>query len=344
MRIGVIGAGAIGGWLGVRLARAGHDVSVLARDAALAAIRKSGWSLEIGGEVLPAGVRASDRASQLGVQDLVIIALKGQSLHAAAPALRGMIGPDTILLPAMNGVPWWFLLGGGGELPPTRLLTVDPDGSIAAALPFRSVIGCVVHASAAQSQPGRVVHKGGNRLILGEPGGGRSERLDAVSNALGEAGFEVECSPHIQNDIWYKLWGNMTMNPISALTGATCDRIIRDPLVNRFILDIMAEAQAIGARIGCRIDERGEDRNEVTLRLGAFKTSMLNDVEAGRSLELDPLLAAPREIGRRLKLPTPRLDALLGLSRLFARMRGLYADEADTSSGSTRSSGGLLPA
>jgi 2-dehydropantoate 2-reductase len=329
MRIGVIGAGAIGGWLGVRLACAGHDVSVLARGETLAAIRGSGWNLEIGGEVLSATVRASDQATELGVQDLLIVALKGQSLPAVAPLLGAMIGPDTILLPAMNGVPWWFLLGGGGELPPTRLRTVDPDGAIAAALPFGSIIGCVVHASAAHPQPGRVIHKGGNRLILGEPGGAGSERLDLLSTALAEAGFEVERSTHIQRDIWYKLWGNMTMNPISALTGATCDRILLDPLVNRFILDIMAEAQAIGARIGCGIDERGEDRNEVTLRLGAFKTSMLNDVEAGRSLELDPLLAAPREIGRRLKIPTPQVDALLGLSRLFARMRGLYADEPD---------------
>jgi 2-dehydropantoate 2-reductase len=329
MRIGVIGAGAIGGWLGVRLARAGHDVSILARGETLAAIRSSGCTLEIDGEVLSATVRASDRASQLGVQDVVIIALKGHALPTVGPALSGMIGPDTILLPAMNGVPWWFLLGGGGELPPTRLLTVDPDGAIAAALPFRSVIGCVVHASAAHPQPGRVVHKGGNRLIVGEPAGGRSERLDTVSSALVGAGFEVECSTHIQKDIWYKLWGNMTMNPISALTGATCDRILLDPLVNRFILDIMVEAQAIGERIGCRIDERGEDRNEVTLRLGAFKTSMLNDVEGGRSLELDSLIAAPREIGQQLNLPTPRIDTLLGLSRLFARMRGLYDEEPD---------------
>lgn len=325
MRIGVIGAGAIGGWLGVQLARAGHDVSVLARGETLAAIRGSGWALETGGDTLSAAVQASDRASELGVQDVLIITLKGHALPAVAPRIADMIGPETILLPAINGVPWWFLLGGGGELPPTRLRTVDPDGAIAAALPFSSVIGCVVHASAAQTQPGHVLHKGGNRLILGEPHGASSDRLDAVSSALAKAGFEVERSPQIRKAIWYKLWGNMTMNPISALTGATCDRILLDPLINRFVLGIMEEARAIGGRIGCHIDERGEDRNEVTLRLGAFKTSMLQDAETGRALELDPLLAAPREIGRLLNLPTPQLDALLGLSRLFATTHGLSA-------------------
>jgi 2-dehydropantoate 2-reductase len=326
MRIGVIGAGAIGGWLGVRLARAGHEVSVLARGETLAAIRNSGWTLEAG-EVLSAMVRASDRASDLGVQDLLVIALKGHALPAVAPLIRDMIGPETIVLPAMNGVPWWFLLGGGGALPATRLQTIDPDGAIAAALPFPSVLGCVVHASAAQPQPGHVVHKGGNRLIVGEPGGGASDRLDRVAGALAGAGFEVERSPDIRKDIWYKLWGNMTMNPISALTGATCDRILQDRLVNRFVLGVMEEARAIGARIGCRIDERGEDRNAVTLRLGAFKTSMLHDAEAGRPLELDPLLAAPREIGRLLDLATPQLDALHGLSRLFAATHGLSAEQ-----------------
>ena len=323
MRIGIVGAGAIGGWLGVRLARAGHAVSVLARGETLAALRAGPWRLTIGGETLAAEVRAADDPAALGVQDLLVIAVKGPALSALAPRLAPLIGPGTAILPAMNGVPWWFLLGGGGDLAATPLATIDPDGAIAAALPFAQVVGCVVHATAAATAPGEIVHRAGNRLILGEPGGG-TDRLDAVVAACEGAGFAVEPSRHIQHDIWYKLWGNMTMNPISAITGATADRLLDDPLVGGFVLGVMAEAQAIGARIGCAITERGEDRNAVTRQLGAFKTSMLQDVEAGRPLEIDQLLAAPREIAGLLGIATPNLDALLGLTRLFARSRSLY--------------------
>lgn len=323
MRIGIVGAGAIGGWLGVRLALAGHDVGVLARGETLAALNAGPWRLEIDGERRSAAVRASDEPADLGVQDLLVITLKGPALPAVAPRLAPIIGPDTVIVPAMNGVPWWFLLGGGGDLPATSLATIDPGGVIAAALPFAQVVGCVVHAAAATAAPGTVVHRAGNRLILGEPGGGAT-RLDAVAAAFAGADFEVESSRHIQHDIWYKLWGNMTMNPISAITGATADRLLDDPMVGGFVLRVMAEAQAIGARIGCTIAERGEDRNAVTRKLGAFKTSMLQDVEAGRALEIDQLLAAPREIAGRLGIATPDLDALLGLTRLFARSRDLY--------------------
>lgn len=323
MRIGIVGAGAIGGWIGVRLALAGHDVGVLARGETLAALKAGPWRLDIDGETRSAAVRVSDDPADLGVQDILVIALKGPSLPVVAPRLVPMIGPDTVIVPAMNGVPWWFLLGGGGDLAATPLTTIDPGGVIAAALPFAQVVGCVVHAAAAVAAPGAVVHRAGNRLILGEPGGGAT-RLGAVAAAFEGAGFEVESSRHIQHDIWYKLWGNMTMNPISAITGATADRLLDDPMVGGFVLRVMAEAQAIGARIGCTIGERGEDRNAVTRKLGAFKTSMLQDVEAERALEIDQLLAAPHEIAGRLGIATPYLDALLGLTRLFARTRGLY--------------------
>lgn len=323
MRIGIVGAGAIGGWMGVRLALAGHDVGVLARGETLAALKAGPWRLDIDGETRSAAVRVSDDPADLGVQDILVIALKGPSLPVVAPRLVPMIGPDTAIVPAMNGVPWWFLLGGGGDLAATPLATIDPGGVIAAALPFAQVVGCVVHAAAAVAAPGAVVHRAGNRLILGEPGGGAT-RLGAVAAAFEGAGFEVESSRHIQHDIWYKLWGNMTMNPISAMTGATADRILDDPLVAAFILGIMAEAQAIGSRIGCAIDERGEDRNAVTRKLGAFKTSMLQDAEAGRVLEIDQLLGAPIEIANRLGIPVPGMNALFGLTRLFARSHRLY--------------------
>lgn len=324
MRIGIVGAGAIGGWLGTRLAWAGAEVSVLARGATLEALATRGWALELAGETITARVRASADPAELGPQDILIVALKGPALGAVAPTLSPMIGPRTVIAPAMNGAPWWFLLGGGGDLGPTRLASVDPDGRIAEALPFDRVLGCVVHASVFNDGPGRITHKAGNRLILGEPTGGPSPRLTEVAGVLRSAGLDIEESPSVRFDIWYKLWGNMTINPISTITGATADRVLDDPLVTAFVLRIMAEAQAIGARIGCPIAERGEDRNQVTRRLGAFKTSMLQDAEAGHPVELDQLVAAPREIAGHLGLETPNLDALLGLSRLFARSHGLY--------------------
>lgn len=324
MRIGIVGAGAIGGWIGIALAEKGHTINVLARGATLEALRKGPWRLTRDGALIEAEVRASGDAGELGEQDIVLLTVKGPALPDLAHAITPMIGPETIVIPAMNGVPWWFLLAGAGELPPTALTSIDPNGALADAIPLSSVTGCVVHASASVQEPGWVVHKAGNRLIFGEPTGGTSARLDRLVTLFGDAGFTVETSAHIQQDIWYKLWGNMTMNPISALTGATCDRILDDDLVNAFILRVMAEASEVGGRIGCAISERGEDRNAVTRQLGAFKTSMLQDAEAGRPIELDQILAAPREIAQRLGIATPNIDALLGLTRLFARRRGLY--------------------
>ena len=324
MRIGIVGAGAIGGWIGARMAISGHEVSALARGATLAALREHGLRLQVGERLIQAPVRAGDDAANLGVQDLVIVAVKAPALPAVAPAAGRMIGPRTVVIPAMNGVPWWFFSGLGGELEGAPLTSVDPDGAIAENIPADQVLGCVVHASCSTVEPGLVVHRMGEKLILGEPAGGGSPRLDAAAAALRGAGFEVVVSPKIQQDIWYKLWGNMTMNPVSALTGATCDRILDDELVRGFVLKVMAEAKAIGARIGCPIAESGEDRNQVTRKLGAFKTSMLQDVEANRPLELDTLLSAPREIAGRLGIETPNLDALLGLARLFAATRRLY--------------------
>ena len=321
MRIAIIGAGAIGGWIGVRLATAGHDVGVLARGATLDAIRHNGWTLDIGGERITCAVNASDDAAALGQQDLVVLALKGPALPTMAPTVAPLIGPDTDVIPAMNGVPWWFMLR---QQPPMALQSVDPDGAIAAAIPYETVVGSVVHASASVAEPGVVTHKAGNGLILGEPDGTPSARLDALCELFEHAGFDVTRSATIRRDIWYKLWGNLTMNPISALTGATCDRILDDPLVRGFVLACMSEAQAIGNRIGCRIEESGEDRILVTRKLGAFKTSMLQDAETGRPLEIDQLLSAPREIAQALGIATPNLDALLGLTRQFAISNGLY--------------------
>lgn len=324
MRIGIIGAGAIGGLVGVSLARQKHAVSVLARGETLSAIRAQGWVLERNGERQTARVIADDHAEALGPQDVLLIAVKGPALAKAARIVRPMISPETVVIPAMNGVPWWFLLSGRGSLPPTRLSSVDPGGAIAQEISLNSLLGCVVHASAHVPAPGVTIHQGGSKLIFGEPDGASSRRLDTMAALFADAGFDVLRSRNIHRDIWYKLWGNMTMNPISALCAATCDRIIDDELVHAFVLRVMAEAAEIGRRIDCAIDESGEDRIAIARRMGAFRTSMLQDAEAGRRLEIDQLLAAPREIARLVSVESPNLDTLLGLARLYAKSRGLY--------------------
>jgi 2-dehydropantoate 2-reductase len=324
VRIAIYGAGAVGGYMGARLAAAGHDVAAVARGATLEAIRARGLRVESGEGTEVARIAASDDPASLGPQDVVVVAVKAPALPEVARGIGPVLRHDTIVLTAMNGVPWWFFDGFGGKLAGTRLASVDPEGAIAAAIPSRHVVGCVVHGSWTVPAPGVVRHVVGKRLIVGEPDGADSPRLGRLAETLRAAGFEVEVSRRIQADVWYKLWGNMTTNPVSALTGATADRILDDPLVNRFCLDVMAEAARIGARIGCPIAQSGEDRNAITRRLGAFKTSMLQDVEAGRPVELDALVAVVREIGHRVGEPTPCIDALLGLARLHARVRGLY--------------------
>ncbi|TFE36664.1 2-dehydropantoate 2-reductase [Paraburkholderia dipogonis] len=323
MKICVVGAGAIGGFLGTRLAASGDEVSVIAIGETLDALRIHGWRLDTSDDRVTAPVRATDDPAQLGQQELVIIALKGQVLPSAAPRLAPLIGPGTIVLPAMNGVPWWFNAT-VPELADTSLESVDPGGHIAAAIPVGHVLGCVVHASCASPEPGLVRHVMGQGLIVGEALGGTSTRATAVARRLTRAGFDVTVSADIRQDIWYKLWGNLTMNPVSAITGATIDHLLDDPLVREFCSAAMREAAAIGARLRCTITQDPEDRHVVTGKLGAFRTSMLQDAETGRPLELDGIVGAVHEMGRRLEIPTPAIDALFGLTRLFGRERGLY--------------------
>ncbi len=322
-KVCIVGAGAIGGFIGTRLAAAGRvQVSALARGATLAALRSHGWRLRSADGDLQGTAQAAASAAELGVQDLVVIAVKGPALTEVARGIAPLIGPHTVVLPAMNGVPWWFCAGLPGFDAP--LASVDPGGAIAAAIPFAQVLGCVVHASTAVAEPGVVQHRMGRGLIVGEPRGGRSERAQAVCDLLAHAGFDVALSEDVRYDIWYKLWGNLTMNPVSALTGATIDRVLADPLVRAFCSDAMHEAAALGARIGCAIAQTPEDRHAITAKLGAFKTSMLQDVEAGRTIELDAIVGAVAEIGRRLGEPVPHIEALFGLTRLFGQVRGLY--------------------
>jgi 2-dehydropantoate 2-reductase len=324
MKICIYGAGAIGGFLGAKLAATGqHTMSAVARGATLQALQQNGFVLQTAAGTVQGPVKASEHPADLGVQDLVIVAVKGQAMAAVARGMAPLLGPQTLVLPAMNGVPWWFGQGVAalGDAP---LDSVDPGGVIAAAIPLAQVIGCVVHASTFNVAPGVVGHKMGQGLIIGEPQAGDSARVQQLAAMLREAGFEVTATPHIRQDLWYKLWGNLTMNPVSALTGATIDRIHADPLLLEFCSAAMREASLIGAKVGCTIEQTPEDRHQVTVKLGAFKTSMLQDVEAGRPIELDGIVCAVHELARRVGVPTPHIDALLGLTRVFAQTRGLY--------------------
>ncbi len=324
MKIAVYGFGAIGGLVGARLALAGCEVSAVARGETLAALQANGARVVVNGETVATPVHAAADATSLGVQDAVIIAVKATALADVAQRVAPLIGPHTIVVTAMNGVPWWFFSGGDVPYAGARLPSLDPDGALEQAIPTAQVVGCVVHLSASCPEPGTIRLGFGNRLILGEPAGGMSDRVQTLTALLKKAGFDAETSADIRSDIWYKLWGNMTMNPVSALTGATCDRILDDPLVHAFCLDAMAEAAAIGAKIGCPIAQSGLDRMEVTRKLGAFKTSMLQDAEAGKALEIDALVTSVHEIGKLTGVPTPNVNALLGLARLYGKTRGLY--------------------
>ncbi|MGZ5265675.1 MAG: 2-dehydropantoate 2-reductase [Caldimonas sp.] len=333
MRVAVVGLGAVGGLVAARMAGAGHEVSALARGETLARVRERGLIVESAGGRVSARFAVSDDPATLGPQELVVIALKAPALAAVAPRLGPLVGASTIVLPAMNGVPWWFMAAAAPGEPP--LASVDPGGRLLAQLPLARVLGCVVHLAASCPEPGVVRHGFGERLIVGEPAGGDSPRVQAVCAALAEAGFQAEPSADVRRDVWYKLWGNMTMNPVSALTGATSDAILDDPLVHAFMMRAMAEAAAIGERIGCPIAQSGEERMGLARQLGSFRTSMLQDTIAHRPIELDALVSSVHEIGARVGVATPNIGALLGLTRLMARQRGLYpaAERVDATTG-----------
>ena len=325
-KVCIVGLGAIGGFVAHRLVEGGRRVSALARGATLEAVRRDGLVLRDAadperGRAVP--LEASASAGELGPQDLVVLTVKTTALPSVADTIGPLLGPDTVVLSAMNGVPWWFFHGLGERWRGTTLESADPGGRLAAAIPPARVVGCVVHMSASSPAPGVVRHAMGERFIVGEPGGASSARLEAVASLLQAGRLQVEVTPRIEFEVWSKLWGNMTMNPVSALTGATMDRILDDPLLHRFVSDAMVEAARIGERLGLPIAMTPAERHAVTRRLGAVRTSMLQDVDAGRPIELDALTGAVSELARVVGVDAPNVDALLGLARLFARTRGL---------------------
>ena len=324
MKICIYGAGAIGGLVAGRLAQAGHEVSVVARGAHLTAIRERGLRVLSDGKEFSVKIKADIDPARLGPQDCVFVAVKGQSMPEVASTIAPLLAPDTSIVTAMNGVPWWFfdrLAFGGGKL---RLESLDPGGRISAAMPTGRIIGCVVHLAASTPEPGLIRHNMGSRLILGEPGGKNTARTQAIVDALNAAGFRAEASGAIEKEFWVKLLGNLSVNPVAALTLATADRLLADPQAKAYMIAIMRESLAIGRAVGVDADIDPEARLDMARHLGAFKPSTLQDLEAGKKLEIDGLLTGTLEIAQKAGVAAPYTESLLGLIRLRAESTGQY--------------------
>ena len=324
----IYGAGAIGGMIGTLLGRAGAIVSVVARGETLSAVKRDGLRLIMGGEILDAEVKVSATPRDLGIQDYVIVCVKAPTLRAVAAEITPLLGPDTIVVSAMNGVPWWFSANATGPLAGATLLSVDPDGAIANAMPARRIIGCVLYVACSRDGPGLVRHHVGKRLLLGEADNSSPDRLGLLLGWLRRAGLDAERSADIRADIWVKLWGNISTNPISLLTGTTLDRIIDDPLVHQLCLRMMEEARLIGSAIGIKVSLSTGELIMRARSFGAYKTSMLQDLERGAPVEIDALLTVMHEIGEIVGVPTPFIDSVLGLARLRASTLGLFGGAA----------------
>ena len=319
MRICVFGAGAIGGLLAVKLAASGEEVTVIARGAHLAAIRERGLTLVEEGREEVARVRATDRAAESGPHDVVVHAMKA---HQVAPVVRdvnALVGPGTVIVTAQNGIPWWYFAKTGGEHEGKRLESVDPGGVIAATLDVARVVGSIIYPAAELEAPGVIRHVEGNRVTLGELDGAETERVRALAEVLRRAGFKARVTADIRSELWVKLWGNCTFNPISALTHATLAEITGFPRTRELAAAMMREAQAVGEKLGARFGIPLEKRIAGAASVGAHKTSMLQDVEAGRPTELEALLGAVVELGRITGTPTPNLDAVYALAGLLER-------------------------
>lgn len=324
----IYGAGSVGGMMATLLATAGADVSVVARGATLAALRKDGLRLTMGGRDLHALVHATDDPAALGPQDYVIIAVKEPSLPAVAAAIGPLLGPETAVVTAMNGVPWWFFSGATGPLAGQTLSTLDPAGLISRAIPDDRAIGCVMQLAATLIAPGVIRHNGGRKLIIGEPHVKWSHRLETLSQWFERAGFECAVTDDIRSAIWFKLLGNLSLNPISLLTTSTTDKIMNDPLLHKLCVNMMEEAIRIGQALGLKQLGTPEQIIDIARGFGPFKTSMLQDLERGSMVEIDALLTVLHDIGLMVSIPTPFIDSVLGLARLRAEELGLFEQAA----------------
>jgi len=325
MKFCIFGAGAIGGYIAVELAAAGHDVCVIARGEHLEAIQKRGLTLRIGGREKTVQVAADENPRRFGFQDVVICALKAHQANASAPDFAPLLGPFTSVLTAMNGIPWWYFHASGGRFEGHQLQSVDPAGRQWRYIGPERAIGCVVEPACEVVEPGIIVHHQFNRLIVGEPDGSRSTRVMALSKALTEAGIDAPVRDNIRWNVWLKLWGNVCFNPISALTGATLDRITSEPGLLALCKTMMLEAKAVNEALGIQIPLDMMDRRLAAAgTVTGHKMSMLQDLERGRSLEIDALITAVQEIGRLTGTPTPITDAVLALVQERGRTARLY--------------------
>jgi 2-dehydropantoate 2-reductase len=319
MKICVVGAGAIGGLLAVRLAEVGEDVSVIIRGANLAAVRANGMRLLIDGTEHVARVTATDRIADLRHQDLVFLTMKAHQVGAVVPELNALCGPETILVTAQNGIPWWYFFKHGGPYDGTVLESVDPGGSIAAGIDVAHVLGSIIYPAAEIVAPGVIRHIEGDRISLGELDGSDSERLREIATLLRKAGFKIRIASDLRSELWIKLWGNCTFNPISALTHATLVDICQFPPTRALAVTMMREAQNIGEKLGVRFGVSLERRIAGAEAVGKHKTSMLQDVETGRPLELDALVGSVLELGRLTSTATPSLTAIYACVSLLTR-------------------------
>lgn len=322
MKICIFGSGAIGGYLGVRLHQAGADVSLVARGAHLTAMRENGVKLIVGEEETVVHPRCTDNAAELGPQDYVIIGLKAHSVPSVVDAIQPLLGKDTAVVTAVNGIPYWYFYKNGGEFEGRVLDTVDPGGIQWNGLSPERAIGCVVYPATEVVEPGVIQHIYGDKFSLGEPDGSQSDRVKKLSAAMEAGGLRAPVLDRIRDEIWLKLWGNLCFNPISALTHATLDVICSDPETRAVAKSMMLEAKEIGDRLGVHFRVDVERRINGAGAVGAHKTSMLQDLERGRPMEIDALLSVVQEMGRMVGVATPTIDVVLAL----VRQRGEIAD------------------
>ena len=324
MKICIFGAGAIGGYMGAKLAQAGAKVSLVARGPHLAAIKDKGLTLaEADRDPVTVKINASENPADLGPQDYVIVTLKAHSVPAVVPKMQPLIGRNTTIVSGVNGVPWWYFHKIGTDLEGTRLESVDPDNTQWDGFGPDRVLGCVVYPAAEVSKPGTIKHIEGNRFSLGEPDGSKSERAVALSQALSAAGLKAPVRPRLRDEIWVKLWGNLSFNPISALTHATLDVLCTDSGTRAVAKGMMLEAQEIAEKLGVKFPIDVERRIDGGAAVGSHRTSMLQDLDAGRPMEIDALIGSVQELGHLTKTPTPTIDTVLALIRLRARTAGL---------------------
>jgi 2-dehydropantoate 2-reductase len=323
MKICIFGAGAIGGYMGVKLAQAGAEVSLVARGPHLAAMQAKGLTLiEEGADPVTVPVTASDNPADLGPQDYVIVTLKAHSVPPIVPKMQPLIGDHTTIVSGVNGVPWWYFHKIGTELEGTRLTSVDPGNAQWDGFGPDRVLGCVVYPAAEVAQPGIIKHIEGNRFSLGEPDGSKSDRAVALSQALAAAGLKAPVRPRLRDEIWVKLWGNLSFNPISALTHATLDVLCTDPDTRAVARNMMLEAQTIAEKLGVKFPIDVDRRIDGGAAVGAHRTSMLQDLDAGRPMEIDALVGSVQELGRVTQTPTPTIDTVLALIKLRSRYAG----------------------